>query len=209
MDNLQVVVTKYKEDIDWLGDHDNVKIYQKVNYLSTIYTLYNVTYLPNYGKDAYSHLYHIVHNYDNLADYTLFTQADPFQHDPHFSVDKFKNKEFFGVCERFGNWCGTLDMPFHGWGRIIHHDKWLREIESGELTPAKTTYGEYWDRYIKKPKPDPNTMVWYHGIIFSVSKEKILQHSKQYYIDLLSTVDGDKNNEEIHYLERSIHYIFN
>lgn len=209
MDTLQVVVTRYKENITWLGDHDNVKIYQKVDGLQIPYLDNNITYIPNYGKDAYTHLYHIVNNYNCLADFTLFTQATPHEHDPEFTIGKFKNKDFLGVCVRNGNWCGDLNMPFHGWGRIIHHDKWLKEIQSGELIPAKTTYGEYWDKYIQKPKPDPSTMIWYHGIIFSASKEKILQHNKQYYIDLLSTVDGVKNNEEIHYFERSIHYIFN
>lgn len=211
MDNLQVVVTRYKDNIDWLTDnYTNYKIYQKVDTLSTPYTKDDITYyVPNFGKDAYSHLYHIVEHYDNLADYTLFTQANPFEHDKDFNVDKFRNKNFYGVCERYGNWCGSIHTPFHGWDRIIHHDKWLLEINNGTLTPAKTTFGEYWDTYIQKPKPDPETMVWYHGIIFSASRDNIRQNSKQYYKNLLSTVDGCKNNEEIHYFERCTHYIFN
>ena len=209
MDNLQVVVTRYNEQINWLNNHTNTKVYQKVDNLQQPYSVDNVTFIPNWGKDAYTHLYHIVNNYNNLADYTLFTQANPFEHDPNFSIDKFRDKEFLGVCERYGNWCGSIHTPFHGWDRIIHHDKWLKEIESGELIPAKLTYGEYWDKYIKKPKPDPETMVWYHGIIFSASRNTILKNSKQYYADLLDTVSGVKNNEEIHYFERSTHYIFN
>lgn len=209
MDNLQVVVTRCDENISWIKNHHNVKIYQKINNLNTYYSIDNVTYIPNYGKDAYTHLFHIVENYNTLADYTLFSQANPYDHDSQFNIEKFRNKEFFGVCERYGNWCGSLHGSFHGWGRIIHHDKWLKEIESGELTPAKNTYGEYWDKYIRKPKPNPEDMVWYHGIIFSASRKIIQKNSKQYYEALLETVSNCKNNEEIHYFERSIHYIFN
>lgn len=209
MDNLQVVVTRFNEEINWTKNHTNVKVYQKIDNLQVPYNIDGVTFLPNYGKDAFTHLYHIVENYNYLADFTLFTQANPFEHDPQFNIEKFRNKDFLGVCERYGNWCGSIHMPFHGWNRIIHHDKWLKEIESGDLIPAKLTYGEYWDKYIRKPKPDPEKMIWYHGIIFSASREVIQKNSKDYYKELLETVSNCKNNEEIHYLERSIHYIFN
>ena len=208
-DNLQLVVTLYNQVTPITPLPDNTIFYDKRDSLTDTFTITdNVIRVPNYGKDAYTIPHYISTFYDNLPDYVLFSQCDPYFHDPEFHVDKFKNKQFYGVCERRGNWCGSIHLPFHGWDRLIHHNKWLKEFESGELKPAKLTYGEYWDTYIKKPRPDPETMIWYHGIIFVVSKSKILQHPKEYYQALLSTFDC-KNSEEIHYLERSIHYIFN
>lgn len=208
-DNLQLVVTIYNEVTPITPLPDNTIFYEKRDSLSNTFNINdNVVRVPNVGKDAYTIPHYIYNFYDNLPDYVLFSQANPYFHDPEFHVDKFKNKEFHGVCERRGNWCGSIHLPFHGWNRLIHHDKWLKEFESGELKPAKLTFGDYWDTYIQKPKPDPETMLWYHGMIFVVSKEKILRNSREYYQNILSTFDT-KNSEEIHYLERSIHYIFN
>ena len=206
MRNLEIAITVYNENIDWVNQY-NTSIYQKVDGLVTPYQLGNITYLPNIGKDVYSHLYHIITRYDTLSEFTLFTQADPFEHG-EFTLEGITDSKFTGFNRRIGNWCGSVHLPYHGWKRLIHHDKWLKEFESGELMPAKTTYGEYWDEYIQKPKPAPETMVWYFGVIFCTHRDVIRQNPKEYYEKLLSTLNT-KNSEEIHYFERSVYYILN
>ena len=32
--------------------------------------------MPNVGRESHTYLYHIVENYDNMADWTVFTQSE-------------------------------------------------------------------------------------------------------------------------------------
>lgn len=69
-----IVVARYKENIDWVrelhSDYEAV-IYNK-NSGSNL--------LSNVGRESHTYLTHIVTNYDNLDNFTVFTQGDPFAH---------------------------------------------------------------------------------------------------------------------------------
>jgi hypothetical protein len=95
---LEVVVSRYKEDIAWTSDiRKDAKI-----------TVYNKFFqesnpLSNVGREPHTYLYHIINNYDNLEDYTAFLQGHPFDHDPdilskinNFNITISDNIMFFG-----------------------------------------------------------------------------------------------------------------
>ena len=65
-----LIVTKYKENIDWLDDVVgwDIKIYDK-----------DKDY-PNIGREAETAIRFILDNYDNLNGYYCFLQGDPFAH---------------------------------------------------------------------------------------------------------------------------------
>lgn len=91
---MDIVVAKYKENIDWvnkLSSH-NVIVYNKGIKDNT--WKFN---LKNYGKDAETHLYHIINNYNNLADYTAFLQGNPFDHCNNVLelIENFNNRDSF------------------------------------------------------------------------------------------------------------------
>ena len=71
-----VVVAKYKEDVSWTQNiKHKVIIYDKSDELIPgSIQLYNV------GREAETFLYHIVNNYHNLDDVTVFLQGNPFDH---------------------------------------------------------------------------------------------------------------------------------
>jgi hypothetical protein len=74
-----LVVARYNEDIAWLSKINpnyNLKIYNK----GEDNISFNFTKLKNWGGDAHTFIYHIVNNYDILADYTGFVQGTPFDH---------------------------------------------------------------------------------------------------------------------------------
>jgi hypothetical protein len=50
--------------------------------------------LPNLGREGGTYLYHIIKNYDNLSDYTIFTQANPVDHIWYDNAEK-SYKEIF------------------------------------------------------------------------------------------------------------------
>jgi hypothetical protein len=91
--NVEIVIARYNEDISWIN-----KIPSK-----TKITIYNkgiddIKYpsikLPNVGRESHTYLTHIIDNYDNLADTTIFTQGEPFFHSPNF-IELVKEPQLF------------------------------------------------------------------------------------------------------------------
>ena len=74
---MQVIIARYQEDITWSNNIHNRIIYNKGK---TIESKANVINIPNVGREGHTFAYHIVANYDNLADYTCFLQGNPFDH---------------------------------------------------------------------------------------------------------------------------------
>ena len=76
MKEVELVIAKYKENIDWIKlILHPTRIYDKSDTPIT-----DSIPLPNVGREAHTFLYHIVKNYDNLADVTVFLQGNPFEH---------------------------------------------------------------------------------------------------------------------------------
>lgn len=75
--NPKIVVARYNEDIQWTEHFDNVTIYNKGESLPE---KYNAIPLENTGRDSHTFFTHIVRNYENLDDFTVFLQGDPFDH---------------------------------------------------------------------------------------------------------------------------------
>jgi len=74
-----IVLAHYNEDVAWVRQYIgrqnvDVRIYSKAEQLLE---LEGATVLPlaNFGRESHTYLHHIVHNYDNLADWTVFSQA--------------------------------------------------------------------------------------------------------------------------------------
>jgi len=77
--SVDIVLAHYNENLTWTGEFNkahpgaNFRIYSKS---SKRVSDGNVTeYLPNVGRESHSYLHHIVKNYDDLADWTIFSQA--------------------------------------------------------------------------------------------------------------------------------------
>jgi len=77
--NITIVVARYNENIEWTKQYQNVIIYNKG---SKIDGNYNEIMLENIGREGHTYYKHIYDNYDNLNDYTIFLQGDPFDHSP-------------------------------------------------------------------------------------------------------------------------------
>ena len=75
--NLQLVISRYNEDLEWLKEYPFNKYpsicYNKGNN-NDFYRPKNmkVVNLKNVGRCDHTYIYHIVNNYDNLYDYIMF-----------------------------------------------------------------------------------------------------------------------------------------
>lgn len=97
MKNLDIVVAKYREDVSWIQNikNANITVYDKSGDSDA------KNPLPNVGREAHTYLHHIIKNYDNMADVTLFVQGNPFEHCVDFlrRVRKLPPDEFHPISD--------------------------------------------------------------------------------------------------------------
>jgi len=75
--SVNIIIARYNEDISWTNKiKHKVTIYNKGNKLDGN----NIIELPNVGREGETFLRHIVNNYENLDDVTVFLQGNPFEH---------------------------------------------------------------------------------------------------------------------------------
>ena len=105
----EMIIARYNEDLSWLElVPKDIKI--------TIYNKgkddisYPFIQLPNIGRESHTYMYHIVNNYDNLADMTIFCQGDPIFHSPDF-INLLKNRKYFEPMQPLGAYYCTDKHP--------------------------------------------------------------------------------------------------
>jgi hypothetical protein len=85
---VELVVARYNESVDWVMAYNDIAIvYNKGR--SPLLGFNRTVNVENIGREGHTYLYHILQNYDTLAERTIFLQADPFLHNPTilFGVD--------------------------------------------------------------------------------------------------------------------------
>jgi len=192
---MQLVVSRYSEDIEWTKHFSDVLIYNKGEPLSEEY---NENKLNNVGREAHTYYHHIYNNYDNLADYTVFLQGDPFDHcidlidiinsykkNPHNIVDfKFLSDSIF-----------ETDLSIE---RMYDHNN-----KSCHL-PVQKVYNYLYNVY------QIYNISFHYGVgaQFVVSKERIREHPREFYLKLIKILDYTNSPIEGYVLERLHGYIF-
>lgn len=177
-----VVIARYLEDVYWLHDlNPNYKIYlyNKGDYIATPYIS-----LPNVGREAHTYLYHIIENYDNLDEFTVFIQADPFDHGVSYNLMNFLDfsKDFIPfICPDYLS-CNENCHPHWEYDLISFCNKYEIKYE----IPFK----------------------FIQGAQFCVRENLIRKHKKSFYVNLLESLN-DENPDEAYALERVWYYIFN
>ena len=207
---VDLVVSRYAEDLDWMHNFDlssfrRIIIYNKgptvvVGAPKTA----KIIELPNVGRCDHTYLYHIVTNYDSLADVTVFLVAS-------CSMDfKWKNAVktvSLALQTRDSVFVGSLHKNVATDLAEFKLDEWkASEGKNAELNP-ETKLMLSPDRpfgvWFKKNFGDVHIgAVVYHGI-FAVSKQHIKQRSLASYKTLIKYVDGHSNPEAGHYFERA------
>jgi hypothetical protein len=147
------------------------------------------------GRETHTFLYHIIENYDNLADVTIFFSGS-IDLDNKYSrskkvvenVERTNNTVFSGIeWDNSSNYNFKLDnwLSTHGKNNEINKDAKLQE---SDIRP----YGEWFKSTFKNG--EENTFIAWNSII-SVSRENIIQKPKSYYENLIKMVD---NHQRIH-----------
>lgn len=190
--NFCIVVASYNEDIEWTKQFSNVIIYNKGTPLTNDF---NQILLNNVGREGHTYYKHIYDNYDNLAEYTFFLQGNPFDHSPNIisNLNKLIN-----------NKDQSIDFEFLS-ETIIECNLDHCRYHNVPL-PLMNTYQKLFDetnsnKYMK--------FIFGAGAQFMVSKKKILQRPKEFYLKIVEMLEYDIDPIEGFVIERFHNLIFN
>ena len=192
---MQLVVSRYNENVEWTKQFPNVIIYNKGEPLSSDY---NEIRLLNVGREAHTFYYHIYTNYDNLHDNIIFVQGDPFDHckDALNQIMKMiDNPRQFGNFQFMSDIIHNLQLSNEN---MYDHNMKIHHI------PLQKVYNHLFNVY------QLHNIEFKFGVgaQFMVSKERILSHSRDFYSKVIKILDYTKSPIEGYVMERLHGYIF-
>lgn len=180
---VTIVVAKYREDVRWT---------KSLPYRCIVYD--KDKDIPNLGLEAETYLRHILENYSDLTDFTLFLQGGPFDHTrtvkKHNIAQKIAKLQFVNAYQ-----------PFYP--KITATNPRVLEIERKWGPWGRINLGEYADQWFLPPIQKFNC-----GAQFMVPREAILFRSKKFYEEVIKTTNYQRNVKEAHFLERLWPIIF-
>lgn len=141
----------------------NVIIYNKGTPLNDEY---NQVFLNNVGRESHTYYKYICNNYDNLEDYIIFLQGNPFDHSPNIisNLNKYVNNE-------------NLNINFEFLSENIYNSSLY--IEYYKYEQCKNIHKTWKKIFGEMPNINQKCMFG-SGAQFIVSKNKILKNSKNF-----------------------------
>ena len=224
--DYSIVVSRFKEkNIYWLNDlgpisNDNVYIYNKKN--DSIDSSYDKAHfknnflLPNIGKCDHSFLWHVVHNYHTLKEFTLFLTPHYTHHKPHTYETLETTLDWFEICDRT-LWSYKPAVFYSPNCKLVNYfcSDYRLGYYATHLKPNKDnyTFGEWLRAYVE---PDIDAILAKPGARFHLnfggnmcySATSIKSRPLEFYQKLLEQFE-DNDSEVAHYFERAWYYIFN
>ena len=205
-----IVISRYNEDLEWLKEprFNNNKIicYNKgPNNAFYKHPNMEIIELPNVGMCNHTYLYHIITNYDNLDDLTLFTTGSCICTDvnkikvTNDTIEKMTTTNDSVFCIFKMNDVRDNIYNFTLENYAVSTSQNNPEKVSCRLTPCTIRpFGKFYETYFGNIV---TTGINYFSI-FGVSKKHILNAPKNLYEDLIEHVNKDIHTEAAHYLER-------
>lgn len=204
-------------------DTENSSLKDKETTISLQWTIYNkgspiseklpqncrVIDLDNVGRESHTYLYHIVNNFDHLADVTIFLPGSCMDATKRSKTENLIAKvlETFStvlIGQSYGNVCKELfSFRMSDWhGSNIRNQEHLKtsSCKFAAIRPLGKWYRHYFNNL--------NTTLVCWQSIFAISKDHIQNRSIDSYNRLLLSVSHHSNPEEGHYMERSWEAVF-
>ena len=179
-----IIVARYNENVEWTKQFPNVIIYNKGRPLGN---KYNEVFLNNVGREGHTYYKYIYDNYEDLSDYTMFLQGDPFD---HYNIN---NSFFDDIRQQIKKKNLKKFTPL---GNVLNCKISGCKYHAG--LPIKEVY-----KYLFKKKPFPiMPFKFVKGAQFIVSKKQILKRPKQFYLNIIQLLEKEKNPIEGYVIER-------
>ena len=166
-----IIVSRYNENIEWTKDFPNVLVYNKGTKLEDGY---NEILLENVGREGHTYYKYIYDNYDNLEDYTIFLQGNPFDYSPNIinNLNKYLYQEHLNIDFEFLSE-NIINCNLSGcyWDTSLP----LRDVYKKLFNERK----EYMD------------FKFGAGAQFIVSRKQILNRPKEFYLKIIELLQND------------------
>ena len=215
--NTELVISRYNEDLHWLDESlldpiAKITIYNKGqnNTFKMTDKVHNVLRLENMGRESHTYLYHVIRNYDNLADMTIFL--------PGSMENKFKWGKLCSVFDMLNLGCNdafpaAYEQNIYDCYRDFYLNDWSSANEQNNELNGKPQlrlseyrpYGEWYKHHFGNECPHHKT--GYCGI-FAVDRRYILRRPRSFYEGLIKELETSSNPEVGHYYERAWSAIF-
>lgn len=171
MQDKQIVMVRYKEDRD--------RLINKLKYPTIVYCTGPEPHpseipIPNIALETYGFVKYLVDYYDNLPEYTIFSQADP---DPH--VESFELAIDSTFTSGFGSFC---------YARSVLTQYAQGYVRSLPLKPVMNELGVFFDNDNNCSK---NMYCVLPGVAFYVSRDRIRQRPKTFYQKMFSILNDE------------------
>ena len=186
MKNKQLVVSHFEKDMEWTKSVDettDIAIYSKSSkeneYLK----------LANLGREPHTYAHHIIENYDNLHEWTLFCQDDPIIHVSNWIQIVNSNEESWkNLC------CMSVERTYYFFIAGVYTET------------AGQTYNivNNWKKIFNENCP--STITFVPACNFIAHRDSIRSRSLDFYVNLKNVLETEPNSPwEV---ERMITYIF-
>ena len=171
---FDLVVSRYNENLDWIRISSNPNIKEKIYNKGANDIIEETILLPNIGREAQTWIFHILSNYNNLAEYTIFLQGDPFEH--------YKNTTKI-----------LLDIP-NSLNSLVKIEEGLYSFSDRMLEDTLEfchTNFVYPDKLYKRyfVGKAPNSYKFPNGAQYIVHKNNILSKSNSFYNYIIKTCE--------------------
>ena len=187
---MKIVVSRYNEDLQWTKQFSGVIIYNKGE--DNIGVEYNVVKLKNVGREGHTYYTHICENYENLDEYIVFLQGEPFHHSPNLirnlqkytKIDQERDVDFVLLSEMI------LDCDLKGCPYDVN-------------LPLIPVYEQLFnERKVELP------FRFGAGAQFIVSKRRILSRPREFYENIVKILEYCVHPREGNVIERFHPLIF-
>jgi hypothetical protein len=213
--NIKLIIARYNETLDWLKESPFNK-YKAIVYnkgpnenfeKSNVEKIIN---LKNVGRESHTYFHHVINNYDNLADITIFLPGSL-----HIKHKKIKATRLIKLIEKYMLPVYLADVKVFNFKKIAYNltvrtyntnTQINRNINPSTIVTQANIfpYGKWCEDKFDKP------IKYFSGSgIISASRENILKKTKEYYIKFYNELDNSLNPEEGFYNELSWSETFN
>ena len=222
--DIEIVVSRYAEDIEWIRNPPYNEypyiVYNKgktEEYAKTDKFVKEVK-LPNVGRESHTYLYHIIENYDNLANLTIFLPGSVEVEHKQVRAKKLFDAIKKGDAKGSFMSCNMDNIPVLSYQKDFELDEYGQNVTNennakenmGISSSTKLSdirpYGEWYQAHFGDKNKDYNCFA--ANAIFAISKATILDKPKSYYEELIKEIDDHSNPETGHYFERAWNTVF-
>ena len=185
---MLIVVARYNEDVEWTRQFPNVLIYNKGrDSLNANVSLYNEIMLENVGREGHTYYKYICDNYDNLEDYTVFLQGNPFCHSQNVLLD----------LDFLVKYIQHMNFDFKFLSDTLNNCNLEKCYFSLEPLPLRDVYEKLFGKRIEKLP-----FIFGVGAQFVVSKSTILKRPREFYMKIVEMLQNEINPIEGYVIER-------